>query len=157
MPQLQWLDDEQLIHDRMLEELEKRMQNMLNQLRGIDGGLALLNFLYANANTLMTIEDIAYFLKQPHTVVERNLYTLVDLGLARWTNVVGLTFFGLTADPERRQLVRDLFDWQKRWQARLARIESVIEGKAQPSPNLAQIDGMLENNLHPQPNLTPRI
>jgi len=83
-----------------------------------------------NANKLMTLEDITYFLKRPGAALESSLYAMTEMGLARWISAAGVVFFGLTGDRERRQLVRDLFAWQDGWRARLTFIESVIDGKA---------------------------
>ena len=130
MAQVHWLDDERFVNDGMLEDMEKKVRILFDCLRTIESGLLLLRFLNSNANTMRTIEDIAYWLKRPHLAVERSLYVLADLGLARWSNIVGLTFFGLTADPEKQQLVRDLCDWQDRWYARSALIENVLDGNA---------------------------
>lgn len=131
MPKFQWLDDEQSFHDRMLEGMEQQVRDLFDQLYRLDDGLPLLRFLDANANTLMTIEDIAYFLQRPRLALEPCLYTLVDMGLARWVKVAGLTFFGLTSDRERRQLARDLVSWQDHWRAHMVRI-GVFDSKPQP-------------------------
>lgn len=131
MPEFQSLDDEQSFHDRMLEGMEQQVRDLFNQLYRLDHGLPLLRFLDANANTLMTIEDIEYFLKRPRLALEPCLYTLVDLGLARWVKVAGFVFFGLTSDRERRRLARDLVTWQDHWRARMVRI-GVFDSKPQP-------------------------
>ena len=130
MPRFQWLDDEQSMHDKMLEGMEKRLRDLFDQLHTLNEGLPLLRFLEENANKLMTLEDITYFLKRPGAALESSLYTMTELGLARWISAAGIVFFGFTRDRERRQLVRDLFTWQDRWRARLTFIESVIDGKA---------------------------
>jgi len=46
-------------------------------------------------------------------------------------NLAGLVFFGITADPERRELIRDLCAWQDIWHAPLVLIERGVDGKAQ--------------------------
>jgi len=134
MPQFQWLDDEQLVQDLMLRDLGQQVRDLFDQVRALDGGFPLLRFLAANANTLMTIEDIAYFLKKQIAEVEPSLFAMVDIGLARYADVVGLAFFGLTSDPARRQRVRELCDWQDRWNTCLARIGDRFNGKARPLP-----------------------
>ena len=132
VPKFQWLDDEQSIQDRMLEGVEKRLRDLYDQLHTLEDGLPLLRFLHENANTLMTIEDIAYFLKRPYAALEASLYSMVDLGLTRSVDAAGVVFFGLTRDRERLQLVRDLFAWQDHWRARSTLMERVLEGKAHP-------------------------
>ncbi len=129
MPQFQWLDDEQLIHDQMFEELPRQVRNLVDEVNACEGGLTLLRLLDLNSKTLKTLDDIAKDLGQPQPTVEKSLYALLDAGLVRWVNLAGLVFFGITDDPERRELVRVLWDWQDRWHARLARIERVIDGK----------------------------
>jgi hypothetical protein len=124
----QSLDEEQLIRDWMLGGVERKLQSLFDQVRPLDGGFAIVRFLEGRPDTLSTIEDIAYFLKQPFATVEWGLNALVDLGVARCTRVVGLAFFGLTANPEQRQLVRELCDTLDLWQARLAKAGSVISG-----------------------------
>lgn len=131
--QYQSLDDEQLIQDWMLEGAKQQMRVLFGWVHMLADGFRLLRFLHLNANTLMTMEDIAYLLKQPLAAVERNLYAMVDFGLVRWTDVAGLAFFGLTTDLERRQVVRELYEWQNCWRARQARIGQVINGKAENS------------------------
>ncbi len=54
---------------------------------------------------------------------------MIELGLARRVEVVGLTLFGITEDKEKQQLMRSLCEWQDRWQTRLARIGRVVGGK----------------------------
>ena len=131
MSKFQWLDDEQLIQERMLEEAEKPVHNLIERLRAVDGDIPLLRFLASHANTQRTIDDIAYFVKRPVSVVRRNLGTLVDLGLARCTHAVGIRFFGLTDDPEQQIVVHDLCVLQDIWSARLTRMEDAIKGQTQ--------------------------
>lgn len=128
MSKFQWLDDEQLIQNRILEDAEKPVHKLFEQLRAVNGDISLLRFLATHPNTQRTIEDIAYFVKRPVTVVSRNLGILVDLGLARCTPAVGIRFFGLTEDPEQQAAVHDLCTLQDIWSARLTRIEDVING-----------------------------
>ena len=131
MSKFQWLDDEQLIQERMLEEAETPVHNLFERLRAVDGDISLLRFLASHANTQRTIDDIAFFVKRPVNVVRRNLGTLVDLGLARCTHAVGIRFFGLTEDPEKQAAVHDLCTLQDIWSARLTRMESAITGRSQ--------------------------
>lgn len=127
----QSLDGERLIQDWMLKGVERNLQSLFDEVRALDGGFQLLRFLEGRPDTLTTVEDIAYFLKQPFGTVEWTLGALVDLRVARCTKVVGLSFFGLTVEPERRELARELCETLDRWQARLAHAGSVISGRPQ--------------------------
>jgi hypothetical protein len=134
MAQTQWLDDEQFIHERMFDNTESHVRDLFDQLRRLEGGLPILRFLKENANTMLTSEDIAYFVKRSQIEVEHCLGVMTHLGLTRRTEVVGLAFFGLTASQEQRQIVHDLFTWQDRWYARLAFIGNAIDGRAPQYP-----------------------
>lgn len=134
MPRFGWLDDEQLIQDRMYSEVPKESRELLEQVKQIEGGLSLLLFLAANSNKLMSIDDIAYHLDRPMPQVGSSLSALVDIDVARWLDVAGHAFFGLTANPDRRVLVNALVAWQALWQDRMARIEQVVNGASQKRP-----------------------
>ncbi len=123
------LDEASPIEKIMFDELGTKPLELFYRVREIDGGCALLHFLNANANTLRTIDDVAYHLIETPAAVERGLDALLDLGLARCVDAPGLRVFGITADPEQRQYVRELCHWQDRWHARLLRIARVIDGK----------------------------
>src|SRR5512136_2525581 len=129
MPLFQWLDDERLMQDQMLDGMEMGVRKLFERLCTVEGGLSLLRFFHTQPDTLMTLEDIAYFVDQPHALLKRNLRALHDLGLARCIDVVGLRFFGLTNKPDQREIVRDLCTWQDAWYARVSRVENVITGK----------------------------
>jgi hypothetical protein len=128
MPRFEWLDDEQLIQDRMYSEVPAATRELLDQVRQIDGGLPLLRFLAANSNKLMSIDDIAYHLDRPLTQVGGSLAALVKIDVARWLDFAGHAFFGLTANVDRRKRVDSLVEWQAQWHQRVARIEQVLNG-----------------------------
>lgn len=129
MSQLHWLDDERLVKDMVLEKAESHVRDLFNRLQALEGGFELLLFLATKANSLMTVEDIAYFVKQPPLTAKSTLEAMVDLGLARRADVVGLAFFGITVDSKQQQSIRDLLAWRSTWRTRADRIESVIDGK----------------------------
>jgi hypothetical protein len=129
MTQLHWLDDERLVQDMVLEKAEAHVRDLFNRLQALEGGFELLLFLATKVNSLMTVEDIAYFVKQPATSAKSTLEAMVDLGLARRADVVGLAFFGITVDSKQQQSIRDLLAWRSTWRTRADRIESVIDGK----------------------------
>ncbi len=133
MPKSQWLSDESQLQEMVCEELDAHVRDLFAQVRQLDGGSALLRFLRSHVNTLRTADDIAYHLRQPAPVIERTLRGMLKLGLVRRIDASGVTWFGITLDPDRRRLVRDLCAWQDRWQARLEQIEHVICGKLSPS------------------------
>ncbi len=131
MLHLHWLDDERLTQDVVLEEAENHVRDLFDQLQALEGGLDLLTFLATKANSLMTVEDIAYFVKQPPATVNSTLEAMVELGVARRADVIGLAFFGIAADSQKQQSIRDLFTWRKAWRSRADRIESVLDGKTE--------------------------
>jgi hypothetical protein len=139
MSPLRWLDDERLVQDIVLAEAENHVRDLYNQLQALDGGFELLLFLATKGNSLMTVEDIAYFVKRPFSEVKSSLEAMVDLGLLRRADVIGLSFFGITADSMRQQSVRDLCAWRTAWRVRMDRIQSVIDGKVGPG-SLCQAD-----------------
>jgi len=129
MATLEWLDDESLTPEILLAELEQNVRALFNQVCAFDGGGALLRFLDAHANTLMTIDDIAYHLTEANATVESGMRAMAQLGLARKIEVQGFRFYGITTDPAQRQLVRELCAGQDRWHARLERIERSVGEK----------------------------
>jgi hypothetical protein len=133
MAKFQWLDDESNLHEMVYGELDTHLRDLFTQVRLLDGGGTLLRFMQAHANTLSTVDDIAYHLAAPAPAVEKSLRTLVKLGLVRHIDAADITLYGITNDPDRRRLVRDLCAWQDRWHTRLTQIERAIEGKFSPS------------------------
>ena len=131
MPQLHWLDDEQLTQAAMFEGVEMQVRELFDQVLALEIGFALLRFLDAHANSFKMVDDIAYHLKQSQETVEASLCALVGLGLVSRVDAAGMAFFGLTANPERRNLLRELCAWQDHWHARIARVEHVLGVSAQ--------------------------
>ncbi len=130
MLQFQWLDEERLMQEMILDGAPKQVWDLFDQISALDCGFPLMRFLDANANTLKTMDDIAYFLRQSRALVENTLCAMVDLHLARRVEIAGFTFFGITDDVERQQIVHDLCVFIDRWHKRLERIERVLDGKA---------------------------
>ncbi len=128
-----WLDDESRIQQAMFGELEFKTRECFERLRVVEGGCALVRFLARRTNTLMTADDIAYYL-QAYPGIANTLHCLVEMGLVRCVRVPDVVLFGLTDDPEKRELVCRLCNWQDRWLTRVARLEHAIRGRA---PNLA--------------------
>ncbi len=128
MAKFQWLNDESQLQEMVFGELDSRLSDLVAQIRLVDGGFALVRFFKANANTLRTVDDIAFRLHQAAPAVEKGLRAMMKLNLVQRVEAGGVTWFGMTRDPERRRMVHDVCGWQDRWRARLAQIEQVVNG-----------------------------
>lgn len=135
MAKFQWLNDESQFEQVVYGELDARLSDVVAQIRLVEGGFALLRFLKSNANTLRTVDDIAFRLHQPTPAVEKSLRTMSKLNLVRRIQAGGVTWFGMTQDPDRGRLVRDLCAWQDRWRSRLAKIDQAINGRPGLAPD----------------------
>lgn len=134
MARFQWLDDETHIRQVVLDELGAGTKDLFAKVSSLECGCSLLRFLDRHENTLMTIDDIAYHLVEPHSKVARSLDEMIDMRLVRRVEAAGFVLYGITEEPDRRRLVHGLCQWQDRWLARLAEIERVINGEiASPS------------------------
>lgn len=129
MARFQWLDDETHIRQVVLKELGAGTKDLFAQVSSLECGCSLLRFLDQNANTLMTIDDIAYHLVEPYGKVARSLEKMIDIGLVRRVRAAGLVLYGVTDESEKRCLMHSLCQWQDRWFERLAEIERVINGE----------------------------
>ncbi len=129
MARFQWLDDETHIRQVVLEELGAGTKDLFAQVSLFECGCPLLRFLDQNANTLMTIDDIAYHLVEPYGEVACSLDKMIEMGLVRRVEAAGLVLYGVGEEMDKRRLIHDLCQWQDRWLARLAEIERVINGK----------------------------
>lgn len=129
MNTLRWLDDESGIRQIVFGELESKTRECFERLHAIEGGCALVRFFAQRANTLMTADDIAYYLPA-YPGIANSLHCLVEMALVRCIRVPGVILFGLTDDPEKRELVRRLCKWQDRWLTRVARLEHAVRGRA---------------------------
>ncbi len=135
MTKFQWLNDESQFEQVVYGELDARLSAVVDQIRLVEGGFALLWFLKSNANTLRTVDDIAFRLRQPTATVEKSLRAMSKLNLVRRVQAGGVTWFGMTLDPDRGRLVRDLCAWQDRWRSRLAKIDQAINGGPDLAPD----------------------
>ncbi len=124
----EWLDDDRRLHDVVLSELDVRARQVFDEALTCPDGLPLLRFISLNSQTLLTIEDIAFNTGLSYERIETCLQKLLDIGLVRQVQVVGIVLFGLTDDPDKRETVNNLVQWQERWQDRLARLEHIVEG-----------------------------
>ena len=130
-----WLDDESVLPSVVLTELDEHTRVLFQQLCTLNCGMQLVRFLVENMRTLTTVAGIAYHLNEPPAKVKGDIQELENLGLVRQVDVADLTLFGATMDSDRRQLMRDLYTWQQRWQLRLARIKRAIDGQVVASEN----------------------
>jgi hypothetical protein len=128
MARFQWLDDETHIRQVVLEELGASKKALFAQVSSLECGCSLLRFLDQHAKTLMTIDDIAYHLVEPHGKVACSLAKMIEMGLVRRVDAAGLVLYGITEEPDKRRVIHGLCQWQDHWLARLAEIERVING-----------------------------
>ncbi len=128
MNQIRWDGTEPLATTVLVADLEESVQTLFFELRQLDGGYALLRLLNLRRNSVLTADDLAYYLRQPERAVEANLRRLVELGWARRVDVVNWSWFGLTDDPQRREIVQSLIAWEELWQTRLNQFQRLIDG-----------------------------
>ena len=129
MPQFTWLDDMSFVQTVFLEGLSIRLRDLFDRICSLDCGWSLLLLLNENPNVLMTDDDLAFLIDDLATTVQSNLYAMIDIGLARQIDVAGITLFGMTKDPEARQIIHELCAWQNQWRTRLAQIDRLISGR----------------------------
>jgi hypothetical protein len=123
-------DNEQIALDLVMSELDEKSSSLLALISERKCGFELLRFLNATANSLHTIDDIAFYVGKTCAEVEAGLNALEELGFARRLDVTGLVFFGAPSDPAHRRLLSSLCAWQDRWSAfiaRLARIDQFLD------------------------------
>ncbi len=130
MARFQWLDDETHIRQVVLDELGAGTKDLFAQVSSLECGCSLLRFLDQHANTLMTVDDIAYHLVEPRGKVACSLDKMIEMGLVRRVEAAGLALYGVTERSDRRRMMRGLCQWQDRWLARLAEIKRVIDGES---------------------------
>jgi hypothetical protein len=121
---------EALLPDAVVEGMNEEVRALYEELGALDGGMALLHFLHSNSHSVLTADDIAYFVGQPQVDVERNIQALLEMGWARAVHLLDSRWYGLTEDRVRRRIVRELFAWQDNWHARLEQIRRAIDGGA---------------------------
>ncbi len=128
MSNLDWADEGSILHNLLLAELDEESRQLFWQVHELPHGCVLLRFLDDHARTFMTIEDIAFHLREPSEQVKNVLRGLIDLGLVEQTDAGGISVFGLVSEPSQRQVVDGLFAWQRRWLDRLSHIAQAIGG-----------------------------
>ncbi len=126
--EIRWDETEHLTSSVLVADLDEDMRALFFELRQLDGGYALLRLLNSRKNSILTTDDLAYYLKQPEQLVERNALKLVELGWARQVDVLDWSWFGLTEDPQRREIVQALIDWEGLWYRRLDEFQRLLDG-----------------------------
>ena len=123
-----WFEDDSALQELLYAELDDRRRELFNRVHRLAYGCAILHFLIDHPRELLTIEDIAFHLRESERIIGKSLYGLADLGLIRCVEAEGLAFFGLGNDRRKLRLVQDLFQWQRRWHTRLGRMEGLLDG-----------------------------
>lgn len=125
------IDELSLLSPQVLVNgMDENARALFEQASRLQGGLALLRFLNENANALLTVEDLAFQVKQPAVQVGRNIRKLVEWGWARELELPDCAWFGLTRDAGKRKVIVELFRWQNRWLAKLERLKLALDGAA---------------------------
>ncbi len=119
-------DNEVLTQEFVLSELGKPARLLYKKTQSLRCGSLLLHHFVTHPNSFWTVEDLAYRLNHAPNDVSSDLQSLGELGLIQRVQAAGITLFGLTSDLHRQKLVRDFFDWQARWQARLQRLAHLV-------------------------------
>ncbi len=127
------LDDESKLQDLILDDLNEGARELFVQVHRLNGGCAILHYLDAHPNEMLTGDDLAFHLQEPRRMLEPSLGGLIALGLLRRMDVEDRTFFGLVKEPAKRVQVHELFNWQRDWHTRLARVENLVDGHSKPS------------------------
>lgn len=109
-----------------LGEEERRLFTLVHQ---VEGGCRVLGFLYRNAHSQRTAEDIAFHVQEPLPTVEDALQRLAEMGLVTRNTIAGLDFYTFPDEPCRGEPVRSLFTWQERWRTSLSRLKQVVSGE----------------------------
>ncbi|MGE5141345.1 MAG: hypothetical protein ACM3JD_17900 [Rudaea sp.] len=122
------LDDEARLRDLLLNDLEETERELFARVHRLAGGCALLGYLDDHPREMLSVDDLAFHAHEPAARVETTLRELIALGLLRRMDVSGMTFFGLVEAPAARRQVHELFNWQRGWHGRLARLENLVNG-----------------------------
>ncbi len=132
MLDLTWLDDDRRLFDLLLAEMTPDERALFGRVSELGADLGLLNVLERKSNSLLTAQDLAAAVGRFPDGVEDQLEGLVEAGLARRVRILDSMFYGLTENPERRRLARDLVRWRDRWEERLTRMLGLLNGSRMP-------------------------
>ncbi len=131
MPELE-LDDGSTLLDVLLNDLDNEERELFVRVHQVSSGCAIMGYLDAHPNEMLTMDDLAFQLQEARGMVESGVRGLAALGLLREIDAGDVVFFGLAEEPARRVQVHRLFNWQRGWHTRLARIENLVDGHARP-------------------------
>ncbi len=128
MPELDFQDENKL-RDLILDDLNQEERDLFMRVHRLNAGCEIMGFVDEHPNEMLTIDDLAFHLQEPRGAIDPSVRDLFRLGLLRRMDVSGITFFGLAEDPGTREQVHELFNWQRGWHRRLARIENLVDGR----------------------------
>ncbi len=126
MPELDFREEARL-RDMVLDDLNEEERDLFMRVHRLNAGCEIMGYLDQHPNEMLTMNDLAFHVQEPHGAIEPSVRNLVRLGLLRQMDVPGMTFFGLAEDAATRKQVHALFNWQRGWHRRLARIENLVD------------------------------
>lgn len=135
MTRLDLLNGDPSFQRLLLADLSETAKALFIRIWQLDTGPAILRLLRTQSRTSMTADDIAFRLGESSQLVERDLKSLVRLGIVRITRLPNFTVFDLASDGEHRLLVQELGTWQDRWEARLSKMRHIVLGQREDSRN----------------------
>ncbi len=127
MPELDFQEEARL-RDMVLDDLNEEERDLFMRVHRLDAGCEIMGYVDQHQNEMLTVDDLAFHLQEPRGAIDPSVRNLVGWGLLRRMDVRGTTFFGLAEDPGTREQVHALFNWQRGWHRRLARIENLVDG-----------------------------
>ncbi len=129
MTSLDVLNRDPFFQRLLLADLSETAKAALTRIWQLETGPAILRLLRTQPRTSMTADDIAFHLGESPQLVERDLKSLVRLGIVRMTHVPNITVFALASDGEHRLLAQELCIWQDRWGAQLTKMSQIVLGQ----------------------------
>ncbi len=131
MPELEF-DDESKLRDLIMENLDDEERELFIQVHRLSGGCGIMGYLDAHPSEMLTLDDLAFHLHESPWVLDPGVRGLAALGLLRRMDVQDMIFFGLTEERASRAQIHELFNWQRDWHTRLARVENLVDGHSRP-------------------------
>ncbi len=122
-------DDESRLRDLLLSELDEEERELLICVHRLGNGCAILGYMDEHPNELLTLDDLAFHIRESRRQLEPSVRELLALRLLRRKDLADMTFYGLAEAPAIRSHVHELFNWQRGWHTRLARIENMVSGQ----------------------------
>lgn len=119
----------------LLADLSETAKAAFTRIWELESGPAILRLFRARPRTLMTADDIAFRLGESPQLIERDLKSLVRLGIVRMTRIPNFTVYGLATEGQPRLLAQEIGTWQDRWEARLSKMRHIVLGQREDRPN----------------------